>query len=61
MELPFSFMVCCKLCTINTRTKIQVDNFLFLCFLFGVYNMKFITVVIVKEILFNCVIYAATP
>ena len=48
--------------TIKTITKMQVDNFIFAFFfcLFGFYAMIFIYMVIVKEILFTFVIYAAT-
>ena len=55
-------MVCHTLCAIKMRAKMQVDNFilLFFCCLFGVYSMRFIYMVIVKEIVFTCVIYAAT-
>ena len=53
-------MVCCNLFNINMSTKMQVDTFIFLlfCCLFGVYIMRLIYMVIVKEILFTCVIYA---
>ena len=39
-----------------------LDNFilLFFCCLFGVYAMRFIYMVIVKEILFSCVTYGLT-
>ena len=58
----FPFIVCCTLCAIKTRTKTQVDTFILLlfCCLFGVYAMICIYMVIVKEIVFTCVIYAAT-
>ena len=48
--------------TIKTRTKIQVDTviFLFCCYPFGVYDIRIIFMVIVKDILFTCVTYAAT-
>ena len=56
------FIVCCTLDTIKEMTKIQVDTLILisLCFLFCVYAMKFISMVIVKEIIFTCVIYAVT-
>ena len=55
-------MVCFTLFNINMSTKMQVDAFIFLlfCCLFGVYVMIFIYMVIVKEILFICVIYSTT-
>ena len=56
------FMVCCTLESIKETTKIQVDTFtfLFFCFLFCVYYMGFISMVIVKEIIFIYVIYFMT-
>ena len=55
-------MVFCTLHTIKARTKIQVDTYilLFFCYLFGVGALKFISIVILKEIVFTCLIYAAT-
>ena len=55
-------MMCCTLCNIKIMTKMQVDNFIpfLFCCLFGVYPMRFIYMFIVKEIVFTCVIYAAT-
>ena len=52
-------MVCRTLYDIKTRTKMQVDTFilLFFCFRFDVSVMIFIYMVIVKEIVFTCVIY----
>ena len=49
-----NFMVFCALCDIKTSTNMQVDTFIFLlfCCLFGVYVMRFIYTVIVKEIVF---------
>ena len=43
-------------------TKIQVDTFILLlfCCLFGVYAMRFISVVVLKVIVFTPVIYATT-
>ena len=40
----------------------QVNTFIFpfFCCRFGVYDMRFIYMVIVKEIIFACVIYDAT-
>ena len=40
----------------------QVNNFFlfFFCCIFGVYAMRFIYMVFVKEIVFTCVIYAVT-
>ena len=45
---------------IKETTKIQVDAFIlfFLCLIFCVYAIRFISMVIVKEIIFACVIYA---
>ena len=54
-------MVCCTIDTIKETTNIQVDTFIFIvCFLFCVYNMRFISMVMVKEIIFTCVIYSVT-
>ena len=55
-------MVCCTLDAIKEMTNIQVDNFIlpFFCFLFCVYDMRFISIVIVKKIIFTCVIYVVT-
>ena len=50
-------MVCCTLDAIKETTKIQVGTFIFLFF---VYAMRFISMFIVKEIIFTCVIYALT-
>ena len=59
MEKHFPFMICYKLYGIKTRDKMKVDTsiLLFLGFLLGVYAMRFIYMVIVKEIVFTCVIY----
>ena len=58
----FIFMVCFTLNTIKEMNKMQVGNFifLFLCLLFCVYTMRFISMVIAKENIFTCVIYAVT-
>ena len=55
-------MVCCTLCSIKTRTNMKLDTFLFIlfCCLFGVYDMRFNHMVIVKKIVFTCIIYATT-
>ena len=62
VEEHFPFMVCCMLFAIRTRTNIQLDHliFLFFCCLFSIYPMIFVYMDIVKEIVFACVIYAAT-
>ena len=46
---------------IKARTKMQVDTFilLFLCYLLGVDYMRVISMVIVKEIVSTCLMYAA--
>ena len=55
-------MSCCTLDAIKQMTKIQVNNFIliFFCFLYCVYGIIFISMVVVKEIIFNCVMYAVT-
>ena len=55
-------MVCCTLGSIKATNNIQDDIFilLFFCCLFCVYSMRFISMVIVKEIIFTYVIYAVT-
>ena len=55
-------MVCCTIDTIRDTTKIQVGTFILLlfCFIFCVYTMRFISMVIVKVIIFTCVIHAVT-
>ena len=55
-------MVFHMLAAIKARTKIQGDKFLFLFlyYIFGVDAMIAITMVIVKEIVFTCLIYAKT-
>ena len=57
IKVDVLFWTKCKM-----RTKMQVDTFilLLLCFLFGVYAMRFIYMVIVKEIVFSCVTYGLT-
>ena len=62
LEEPFTFMVCHMLYKIKTRNKMQVNIFIFLffCCLFGVYAMRFISTVIVREILSTCVIHVRT-
>ena len=40
--------------------QVNIIIFLFLCLLFGVYARIFIYIVIVKQIVFTCVIYATT-
>ena len=44
-------MVCCTLDTIKLTTKIQMVTFFPLCWLFCVYDMRFISMIIVKEII----------
>ena len=55
-------MVCCTLGAIKATTKMQMDTFILflLCCIFCVYAVKFISMVIMKEIIFTCVMYAAT-
>ena len=55
-------MMCCMNDDIKATTKIQADNFilLFFCQLLCVYAMRFIYMVVAKEIIFTCVIYAVT-
>ena len=55
-------MVCCTLDAIKETTQIQVGNFIiiFFCLLFCDYAMRFIPMVIVKEVIFTCVTYAVT-
>ena len=54
--------MCCTPDAIKEMTKIQVDNFIifFFCCLFIVYTMRFISMVILKEIISNCVTYSVT-
>ena len=55
-------MLCCTLGAIKNKTKIQVDHFIFLlfCFLLCFYAIRFISMVVMKGIIFTCVIYAVT-
>ena len=55
-------MVSCGLDAIKATTKMQVNNIIFLlsCCLFCVYDIGFISMVIVKEIISTCVICALT-
>ena len=55
-------MVCCTLDIIKAKTNMQVDTFIFpfFCWIFCFYAMIFIPMVIVREIIFTCVIYSVT-
>ena len=56
------FMLYCTFNIIKERDKMQVDTFilLFFCYHFGVDTMIFIPIVIIKEIVFNYLIYTTT-
>ena len=53
-------MVCCNLDEIKVRTKMQVDFviFIFFCYIFGVDDMRVISMVVVKGTLFTYLTYA---
>ena len=53
-------MVCCTLDAIKATTKMQVDTFIHFSSVDFFNAMKFISMVIVKEIIFTCVMYAVT-
>ena len=55
-------MVCCKVNVIKVSTKIHMDTFIlvFFRYYFGVDNMRFVPMLIVKKIVLTCLICTTT-